>query len=75
MSTFLAKSTNLFNNRYVHSCLELMILVEMRTINPSQKSVVLESPVKPSLNKQACTGLVLQKIQELLTHDTKLKLA
>ena len=35
--------------RYVHSWLELIILISMSTNNPSQKSVVLESPAKPSL--------------------------
>ena len=34
---------------YVHSCLDLVILIPMSTINPSRKSVVLEySALKPS---------------------------
>jgi len=38
--------------RYVHSCHELIFLVKMSINNPSQKSVVLESSVKPSLGKE-----------------------
>ena len=34
--------------RYVHSCLQCVILMEMSTDNPSQKSVVRESSVKSS---------------------------
>ena len=52
--------------RYVHRCLEFAILRKMSTNNPSQKSVVLEFSVKPSLG---CQGLVWQKIQEPLTQD------
>jgi len=47
----------------------LVNLMEMSTNNPSQKSVVLDSSVKPSLGKKACPGLDLQKIQEPLTQD------
>ena len=38
--------------QYVHSCLELAILVTTSSSNPSQKSVVLESSAKPSLGCQ-----------------------
>ena len=37
--------------RYVHICLELVILIPTSTKNPSQKPVVLESSVKTSLTK------------------------
>ena len=35
--------------RYVHYCRQLVILIKISTNNPSRKSVVLESSVKPSL--------------------------
>ena len=38
--------------RYVHSCLELVVLIKIRTNNLSQKWVVLESSVKPCLGCQ-----------------------
>jgi len=45
--------------RYVHSCLELVILNKISINNPRQKSVVLESSVKPSLGWYLCSiGLV-----------------
>ena len=42
--------------RYVHCCLELATLIKMSTNNPCQKSVVLDSSVKPI--QQTKLGLV-----------------
>ena len=44
---------------FIYSCLELAILNKMSTNNPSQKSGVLEYPVKPRLGCQSSSpGLI-----------------
>ena len=68
MASFLVKSTSLLD--MVHSSQQLIILIKMSTSNPSQKSVVLESFLKPSQRCQFCSGsfdMVWQKIQDSLT--------
>ena len=56
--------------RYVHSCLELAILITMSTSNLSQKSVVLEYSAKPSFGSQSHRlGLVWLKFLEPLALD------
>ena len=52
------------SDRHVHSCLELVILIKTSIYNPSQKSVVLESSVKP---RQSSPALVWQKFQKPMT--------
>ena len=61
-ASFFAKVNHCF--RYVHSCLDLTILIKMSPNNPGWNRVVLESAVKPN---QGC--LVWQKMQESLTQD------
>ena len=51
-----------FSHHLLKLCLELAIPIKMSTSNPIQKSVVLESSVKPSLG--------CQKVQEPLTWGT-----
>ena len=66
-ASFLPCQVTIHQDMFIY-CLELVSPIPTNTNNPSWKSVVLESPAKPSLGCQfGSPDLVWQKIQELLT--------